>query len=73
VSEHSERPVRPPHWLDPIIDAYRKDVDLTQIRENLKLTPDQRLARLEALLADAEEFRRAMKAAKARDRKNEGE
>lgn len=70
---HSQRPVRPPHWLDPIIDAYRKDVDMTQIRENLKLTPDQRLARLEALLADAEEFRRAMTAAKARDRKSEGE
>lgn len=46
---------------------------MTQIRENLKLTPDQRLARLEALLADAEEFRRAMTAAKARDRKSEGE
>ena len=63
MSEHSQHTVRPPHWLDPIIDAYRKDVDMTQIRENLKLTPDQRLAKLEALLADAEEFRRAMRAA----------
>ena len=63
MSDHSEQPVREPHWLDPIIDAYRKDVDITQIRENLKLTPDQRLAKLEAMLADAEEFRRAMRAA----------
>ncbi|HSU67073.1 MAG TPA: hypothetical protein VLJ39_09390 [Tepidisphaeraceae bacterium] len=53
-----------PHWLDPIIEAYKKDVDRTLIRENLKLTPDQRLANLEALLEDAEEIRRAMKAAK---------
>lgn len=67
----SEKPARPPHWLDPIIDAYKKDVDRTQIRENLKLTPEQRLAKLEALLADAEEFRRAMKAAKAKDRTKE--
>lgn len=63
MPDQSERPAREPHWLDPIIDAYRKDVDMTQIRENLKLTPDQRLAKLEAMLADAKEFRRAMQAA----------
>jgi hypothetical protein len=68
MSDDSEQPVREPHWLDPIIDAYRKDVDITQIRENLKLTPDQRLQKLEAMLADAEEFRRAMKAAKAKSK-----
>lgn len=65
MADDTEKPVRPPHWLDPIIEAYKKDVDLTQLRENLKLTPDQRLAKLEGLLADAEEFRRAMKAAKS--------
>jgi hypothetical protein len=67
MSEPSDKPNPSPHWLDPIIDAYKKDVDRTLIRENLKLTPDQRLMRLEALLADAEEFRRAMNASKARD------
>lgn len=60
----SEQSDRQPHWLDPIIEAYKKDVDRTQIRENLKLTPEQRLAKLEALLADMEEIRRAMKASK---------
>lgn len=68
MSDPSEPSDRPPHWLDPIIDAYKKDVDRTQIRENLKLTPEQRLAKLEALLADVEEFRRAMKASKAGER-----
>lgn len=29
--------------IDDIIDLYKKDVDISLIRENLKLTPDQRL------------------------------
>lgn len=33
MSDPSEQSGRPPHWLDPIIDAYKKDVDRTQIRE----------------------------------------
>ena len=56
---------RQPHWLDPIIEAYKKDVDRTLIRENLKLTPEQRIDNLEALLRDAEAIREAMR--KARD------
>ena len=61
---------REPHSLDPIIEAYKKDVDRTLIRENLKLTPEQRLANLEALLEGAEEIRRAMKAAKKSAKKS---
>jgi hypothetical protein len=44
---------------DPVIDAYLKDVDRTLIRENLKLTPDQRLRKLMALQQFAEELKRA--------------
>jgi hypothetical protein len=66
MSEHSEKGERPAHWLDPIIEAYKKDVDRTLLRENLKLTPDQRLANLESMLASAEEMRRAMRAAKTK-------
>jgi hypothetical protein len=29
---------------DPVIDAYKPGVDVTLLRENLKLTPDQRIA-----------------------------
>ena len=45
---------------DPVIEAYKKDVDRTLIRENLRLTPEQRLANLESLQEFAIEIRRAM-------------
>ncbi len=44
---------------DPVIDAYLKHVDRTLIRENLKLTPEQRLRKLMALQQFAEELKRA--------------
>ena len=31
---------------DPVIEAYKKDVDRTLIRENLKLTPDERIKKM---------------------------
>ena len=52
--------------IDPIIEVYKKDVDRTMIRENLRLSVDQRLQNLEALLRDAIELRRAMRAAKTK-------
>ncbi|HEY2585619.1 MAG TPA: hypothetical protein VGI81_07640 [Tepidisphaeraceae bacterium] len=52
--------------MDPIIEVYKRDVDRTLIRENLRLTVDQRLANLEALLRDAEEIREAMRQAKSK-------
>lgn len=53
-------------WKDPVIEAYKKDVDRTLIRHTLRLTPEQRLRNLEACLADAAELRRAMLAATKR-------
>jgi hypothetical protein len=44
---------------DPVIEEYKKDVDRTLIRENLKLTVAQRFEKLMALQAFAEELRRA--------------
>jgi hypothetical protein len=35
---------------DPVIEAYKKDVDRTLIRENLKKSPQQRVEQLMALL-----------------------
>ena len=32
---------------DPVIEAYKKDIDRTLLRETLKLTPTQRLQRLQ--------------------------
>jgi len=32
---------------DPVIDTYKKNIDRTLIRENLRLTPDERLRKLQ--------------------------
>lgn len=44
---------------DPVIEAYKKDVDRTLLREALKLTVEERLRRLMALQRAAIELRRA--------------
>jgi hypothetical protein len=44
---------------DPVIELYKKDVDRTLLRENLKLTVEQRFLRLMELQRFAEELRRA--------------
>ena len=45
--------------FDPVIEAYKKDVDVTLIRANLRLTVDQRFQQLMKLQQFAEELRRA--------------
>jgi hypothetical protein len=45
--------------MDAIIAIFKKDVDRTLLRENLKLTPEERVRELMALLRAAEEFRQA--------------
>jgi hypothetical protein len=49
----------PPFESDPVIEAYKKDLDLSLLRENLKLTPEQRILKLIELQRFAEELRRA--------------
>jgi hypothetical protein len=44
---------------DPVIEAYKRDVDRTLIRENLRLTVEQRFDALVRLQQFAEELRRA--------------
>ncbi len=44
---------------DPVIEAYKKDVDRTLLRENLKLTPEQRLEELMELQRFGEALRNA--------------
>jgi len=45
--------------IDDIIELYRKDVDPTLIRANLKKTPEERLLSLQDLQLAAEELQRA--------------
>ena len=42
-----------------VIEAYKKDVDRTLIRENLKLTPDERLRKLQSFMKFLYEIRGA--------------
>jgi hypothetical protein len=48
-----------PFERDPVIEAYKKDVDRTLIIENLKKTPDERMRQLVAMQRFALELRRA--------------
>lgn len=49
-----------PQWPSPspVIDRYKRDVDRTLIRENLRRTPEERLQALQALQSFASELRR---------------
>jgi len=50
-------------YVDPVIEAYKKDIDRSLIRYTLKLTPEQRLLNLQACLEDVVDMREAMKKA----------
>lgn len=44
---------------DPVIEAYKRDIDRTMLRENLKLTVEQRFLKLRELQRLATELRKA--------------
>jgi hypothetical protein len=50
---------------DPVVEAYKKDIDRTLIRENLKLTVEERFRKAMALARFADELQRAGKAARS--------
>jgi hypothetical protein len=51
--------MRPKVYRDPVVEAYMAGVDRTLLRENLKLTPGQRLEKLVRFRSFAAELRRA--------------
>ena len=44
---------------DPVIEAYMRDVDRTLLRENLKLTPGERLEKFVRFVSFASTLRQA--------------
>jgi hypothetical protein len=48
-----------PDVFDPVIEAYKKDVDRTLLIENLKLSPAQRAEKLESFVEMLMELREA--------------
>src|SRR5688572_18024481 len=53
---------------DPVVEAYKRDVDRTLLRANLDQSVDARLRRLDAASASIEELRRATRTARGRPR-----
>lgn len=51
----------------PVIEVYKKDIDRTLIRENLKLTVEERFLKLMKLQEFAEELQRAGKKARQKE------
>jgi hypothetical protein len=45
---HENMPVA--DFQDPVIEAYKKDIDRTLLRENLKLTAEQRFRKHESFM-----------------------
>ena len=54
---HAE--LRPRSPQDALVDAYKRDIDRTLLRENLRKSPEQRVRALQALARLADEARRA--------------
>ncbi|HEY2413310.1 MAG TPA: hypothetical protein VGI40_13755 [Pirellulaceae bacterium] len=51
----------PPDFYDPVIEAYKKDVDRTMLRENLKLTIAERFEQFDKFAEFVEELQAAGK------------
>jgi hypothetical protein len=49
----------PADYFDPVIEAFKKDVDRTLLRENLKLTVEQRIRKAQSFHESIEEWREA--------------
>ncbi len=48
---------------DPVVEAYKKDVDISLLRRNLQRTVQERLDAMISMLELSEEMRRAVDAA----------
>jgi len=55
----------PADYCDPVLEAYKKDVDRTLLRENLKLTVEERVIQFERFCEFATELREAGRRARA--------
>lgn len=54
--------------IDEIIEIYKRGVDRTLIRENLRLSPEERLQRMEAALRLVDELRAGSERERTRKR-----
>jgi len=54
-------------YFDPVVEAYKKDVDRTLLRENLKLSVDERFQKFERFMEYVSELREAGRRARSRN------
>lgn len=59
MSDYLDLPLEP----DPVIEAYKKDVDVTLLDRNLALTVEERFRQLESMARFVEAARKAREAA----------
>ena len=59
IKQAGQPDLAPPDFVDPVIEAYKADVDRTLLRENLKLTPNERSRKFERNMRMVYELRRA--------------
>jgi hypothetical protein len=62
---HEPVPLAPADYCDPVIEAYKKDVDRTLLRENLKLTVGQRILKAQSFHESIEVWREAGRRSRA--------
>lgn len=55
--DYLQQPLEP----DPVIEAYKQGIDRSLLRANLRLSPAERLRRMEELLQFAQKLREAGK------------
>jgi hypothetical protein len=63
--EPSATDLAPPDYCDPVIEVYKKDVDRTLLRENLKLSIEQRLRKADSFHRSIDGWREAGKRSRA--------
>jgi hypothetical protein len=61
------RGLAPPDYFDPVIEAYKQDVDRTLLIENLRRTVPERLANFQKFMDSLEELRGAALPPKMRE------
>lgn len=57
----------PPDYCDPVVDLYKKDVDRTLLRENLRLTVAERFEKFERFMEYVSALRQAGQSARGGD------
>ena len=62
---------RLPHEVDPVVEFYKKDIDRTLIRQNLKRSVEERFLNATEMTRLADELRRAGKELRRRQARGE--